>query len=224
MDALMLIIVAIVSYILGSLPSGLLLCRVCGHGDLRQQGSGNIGTTNVLRVTGSQCLTCTTLLCDMGKALAPALIAKIWLSPLAAAIAGLAAFLGHCYPVWLNFKGGKGVASGLGILLIWQPVAGLAAILAWLGIALSTAYSSLAAIIAFLLAPLYIAFLPDFAQGPVVTAATDPLFFGAVAVMSIIVLWRHRRNIVNLAQGQEDKISWFTRNKKSESHDSRRPV
>src|SRR5690349_7155982 len=143
----------VIGYLLGSIPFGLILTRLAGTQDLRSIGSGNIGATNVLR-TGNKGLAAGTLLGDLLKGTAAVLIARYFLGPNAAMIAGLGAFLGHLYPVWLKFKGGKGVATYIGVLLglFWQA-AGLF-VLIWIIIAFTTRYSSLSALVASLVTPL----------------------------------------------------------------------
>jgi glycerol-3-phosphate acyltransferase PlsY len=143
-------------YLLGSIPFGLILTRMAGLGDIRAIGSGNIGATNVLR-TGNRGLAAGTLILDAGKAALAVLIARYFWGELPAMIAGVFAFLGHCFPVWLNFKGGKGVATYLGVLLGFSWIALLAAGAIWLTTAAVTRYSSLSALIA--------------------TAATPPVLF-----------------------------------------------
>src|SRR5271155_3372248 len=137
---------AILGYLLGSIPFGLVLTRLAGQGDIRRMGSGNIGATNVLR-TGSKGLAALTLLFDVGKGLAAAAIAERW-GAQAALVAGLCVVLGHIFPVWLGFRGGKGVATALGVLIGLAWPAALGAALVWLAIALLLRYSSLAALVA----------------------------------------------------------------------------
>ena len=179
-------------YLLGSIPFGLILTRVAGLGDVRSIGSGNIGATNVLR-TGNKKLAAATLLLDMLKGTAAAFIAGI-VSPEAAMAAGLGAFLGHIFPVWLKFKGGKGVATYLGVLLglFWQGALIFAAV--WLGVAYATRYSSLAALVATIVVPiaLYLVGVQQIAA----------LF----AVMTVIIFLKHRANIQRLLAGTEGKI------------------
>ncbi len=147
-----LVIVFLGGYLLGSIPFGLVLVRLTGGGDIRQIGSGNIGATNVLR-TGNKKLALVTLLLDAGKGGAAVLIARHY--GLNDQLAGVAAFLGHLYPVWLRFKGGKGVATMLGLYLAWAWPAGLLACLTWAVTAFTFRFSSLAALCACLAAPLY---------------------------------------------------------------------
>jgi glycerol-3-phosphate acyltransferase PlsY len=181
-------------YLLGSIPFGVIVTRVAGAGDLRAIGSGNIGTTNVLR-TGRKDLAALTLLGDMLKATAAVLIASHFWGPAAGLAAGAAAFAGHVFPVWLGFKGGKGVATYLGALIgVAWPVA-LAFAATWIAVASLTRYSSASALAASLAAPILLAF-----------AWRDPLaalVFGALTA----ALWiLHRENIARLLAGRESKI------------------
>jgi acyl phosphate:glycerol-3-phosphate acyltransferase len=180
-------------YLLGSIPFGLLLTRAAGYGDVRDIGSGNIGATNVLR-TGNKPLAAVTLLLDGLKGTAAVLIANHYYGIAPAMLAGLGAFLGHLYPVWLKFKGGKGVATYLGVVtaLFWQAGAVFAVV--WLAVAALFRYSSLAAILASIAVPLAL-----WAMGQVEIAAL-------AAVMTLLILWRHRANIQRLAASEEPKI------------------
>lgn len=179
-------------YLLGSIPFGLLITRAAGLGDVRKIGSGNIGATNVLR-TGNKGLAALTLLLDALKGTAAVLIAGRW-GPELAIVAGLGAFLGHLFPVWLGFKGGKGVATYLGVLIGLAWVGALVFALVWLAVAFATRYSSLAALVAAIAVPIALYFL-----GHVQVA-------GLFAVMSLIVLVKHRANIARLMAGTESKI------------------
>lgn len=179
-------------YLLGSIPFGLLITRAAGLGDVRRIGSGNIGATNVLR-TGKKGLAALTLLLDALKGtLAVVIAGRFGLE--AALLAGLGAFLGHLFPVWLGFKGGKGVATYLGVLvaLSWQGAVMFAA--AWLATAFLTRYSSLGALVAAVAVPLALLLL-----GQTQIAA---LF----VIMSVIVFFKHRANISRLLAGTETKI------------------
>jgi glycerol-3-phosphate acyltransferase PlsY len=179
-------------YLLGSIPFGLILTRAAGLGDIRSIGSGNIGATNVLR-TGRKGLAAATLLLDGLKGTAAVLIAGHWGSE-AALAAALGAFLGHCFPVWLKFKGGKGVATFLGILLgLHWPTMVIAA-LVWIATAALTRYSSLSALLATAAAP--IALLVFGLQEAAVV----------VVVLTAIVWIRHRANLKRLMAGQETRI------------------
>ncbi len=182
----------VLAYALGSVPFGLLLTKAAGLGDIRDIGSGNIGATNVLR-TGNKKLAAATLLLDMLKGTVAVLIGSAF-GPVYAIAAGFGAFIGHLYPVWLNFKGGKGVATYLGVLagLVWQGALVFAAV--WLGVAFVSRYSSLAALIAAAVVPcaLYLLGFPEMAA--------------VFAVLSIIVIFKHRANIERLVAGTETKI------------------
>jgi len=193
MSAPLLLAAAALGYLLGSVPFGLLLTRAAGLGDVRKQGSGNIGATNVLR-TGRKDLALATLALDGGKAAAAALIALALAGPSAAAVAAAAAFIGHCYPVWLGFSGGKGVATYLGAALALLFPLGLTLCGIWLASAALFGYSSLAALIAAAAAPL------------IALAAGRGVLAAALAVMTLVVFWRHRSNIARLARGEEPAI------------------
>jgi glycerol-3-phosphate acyltransferase PlsY len=188
-----LVAAALVGYLLGSIPFGLVLSRIAGHGDIRHIGSGNIGATNVLR-TGSKGLAALTLLLDVGKGAAAVAIAQPW-SPRAALVAGLCVILGHMFPVWLGFRGGKAVATALGVLiaLAW-PVALIAAAI-WLAVACVSRYSSLAALIAAVASAVIAPFLAD--------TATALL----IAVIALLIILRHGANIRRLIAGRESRIS-----------------
>ena len=182
-----------VAYLLGSIPFGLLLARGAGI-DLRTVGSGNIGATNVLR-TGNKWLAAATLLLDAGKGFAAVWLAARfggdgWLP----AAAGVAAFLGHVYPIWLGFRGGKGVATLLGVTLALLPVAALVFGVVWLAVAALTRYSSLGGMIAAIAVPLT----------AVATGRTDLAPW--LAAMVVVLLWKHRENIVRLRAGTESRI------------------
>jgi glycerol-3-phosphate acyltransferase PlsY len=192
-----LLIAAVAGYGLGSIPFGLLLTRLAGLGDIRAIGSGNIGATNVLR-TGNKGLAAVTLLLDAGKGWAAvALIGREWefFGPLdTGLIAGMAAVVGHNFPVWLKFRGGKGVATTLGVLLgAFAPV-GVAACATWLLVAGTLRYSSAASMAALALAPFYAYWL---GATPVALAA---------AALALLVIVRHHANIERLFKGTEPKI------------------
>jgi acyl phosphate:glycerol-3-phosphate acyltransferase len=184
---------AVLAYLLGSIPFGLVVTRLAGHGDIRRIGSGNIGATNVLR-TGSKGLAALTLLLDAGKGAVAVLLARQF-GPDMAACAAAFVFLGHLFPVWLRFKGGKGVATSLGILLAYLWPVGLAAAATWLAVALLTRYSSLAALAATVLAPAY-AWLVARAFRP-----TEVVTF-----LAVLVVLRHHANIRRLITGSESRI------------------
>jgi glycerol-3-phosphate acyltransferase PlsY len=185
-------------YLLGSIPFGYLLTRAAGIGDVRAIGSGNIGATNVLR-TGHKGLAALTLLLDAAKGTAAVLIGyKIGalggIAILASLIAGLGAFLGHVFPVWLEFKGGKGVATYIGVILGLSWPAGLVFCAFWLLVAVLTRYSSLSALVAALITPVVL-----FAMG-------DPPAALLSVLLSAILIFKHRANIRRLAAGEEPKI------------------
>jgi glycerol-3-phosphate acyltransferase PlsY len=183
----------VVGYLFGSIPSGYLLARAAGLGDVRKIGSGNIGATNVLR-TGNKGLAALTLILDALKGTLPVLLASHYLGLYPALLAGLGAFLGHLFPVWLGFKGGKGVATYLGVLigLAWEGAIVFA--VAWLLVAFVTRFSSLAALVAAVAVPVVLFWLgrEEIAE----------LF----AVMSAIIFIKHRANISRLMSGTESKI------------------
>jgi glycerol-3-phosphate acyltransferase PlsY len=182
----------IFGYLLGSIPFGLLLTRAAGLGDVRSIGSGNIGATSVLR-TGNKKLAAATLLLDALKGTAAVLLAN-WYAPDLGLWAGFGAFLGHLFPVWLGFRGGKGVATYLGVLiaLAWQVALIFAAV--WLLVAIVFRYSSLAALCAAIAVPIALWFL------------ATPQLAGVFALMSVILFIKHRANIQRLASGTEGRI------------------
>ncbi len=182
----------VLGYLLGSIPFGLVVTRIAGLGDIRKIGSGNIGTTNVLR-TGRKDLALATLLLDGGKGAAAALLGGL-LGPDMAVLAGGGAFLGHLFPVWLKFKGGKGFATFLGVMLGLAFWAGLAAAATWLAIASLFRYSSLAALAAAALAPVYAYWLADFQP------------FEVALFMAVLIFLRHHANIRRLIKGEEPRI------------------
>jgi glycerol-3-phosphate acyltransferase PlsY len=195
-----LIVDFLLGYVLGSIPFGLLLTKYAGLGDVRNIGSGNIGATNVLR-TGNKALAAATLACDMLKGTIAVLIASRFVSlewpittGLGSVIAGIGAVIGHMYPVWLKFKGGKGVATFLGVLLgiAWQAAIGAAIV--WLAVAFASRYSSLAALVATAASPVILYFLGY----PPVAA----LFL----LIAVLVWWKHGENISRLLSGNESKI------------------
>ena len=181
-------------YLLGSVPFGLVLTRMAGLGDLRQIGSGNIGATNVLR-TGRKGLAAATVLLDGGKGAFAVLIAQQFGDPDTALTAGFGAVLGHLFPVWLGFKGGKGVATTLGVFLTLSPALGSLCCLTWLVVAFLFRYSSLAGIMSVAAAPLLSWFLLGDLQMVQMT--------GAIAAL---VWFRHHENIARLLKGEESKI------------------
>jgi glycerol-3-phosphate acyltransferase PlsY len=206
------IIAAAGGYLLGSIPFGLVITRAAGLGDIREIGSGNIGATNVLR-TGRKDLALATLVLDAGKAAIALLVAR----ELAGAsdyrielglTAGAAAFIGHCYPVWLGFKGGKGVATFFGVLFAGVWPLGVIAGVTWIAVATIFRYSSLAALWAAVIAP-PMALLAGFSWAEVA-------FTG---VLAVLILWRHRENIARLRAGTEPRIG-----QKKEEMSSNEPI
>ena len=191
------ILAAAIGYLLGSIPFGLIFTRMAGTQDLRTIGSGNIGATNVLR-TGRKGLAAATLLCDALKGTAAVLLAR-WMGgvafdPDAAMIAGAAAFLGHLFPVWLNYKGGKGVAVYIGVLIgLFWPAAMVFCIL-WAVIATTSRYSSLSAFVASLVTPIFLWWFGHLALAS--------LF----AVLTLLLFYMHRENIRRLLAGTEGRI------------------
>ncbi len=205
----LLILLGIGGYLLGSIPFGLVLCYVAGYGDIRKIGSGNIGTTNVLR-TGNKTLALLTLILDAFKAgiaaylaekIAPDTSLNIFgettnLSTIAALISGGCAILGHNFPVWLKFKGGKGVASSFGLILILTPKIALLALAIWIVMVVIFRYSSLAAITAATLTPI------------ITYLMTDKFYTICYSLLVILLLVRHHANFVRLFKGQESKVKF----------------
>lgn len=188
-----LVLWGIIGYLLGSIPFGMVLARLMNLGNLREIGSGNIGATNVLR-TGNKLAAALTLILDGGKGAVAVLLARAFAGEDAAQLAGLSAMIGHCYPVWLRFSGGKGVATFLGIVLALAFPVGLACCAAWLVSAFTTRISSMGALVA--------------------AAAVGPLSWvfghGIIALLCLmlaaLVFWRHRANIARIKTGTEPKI------------------
>lgn len=180
-------------YICGSVPFGLLIAKAGGKGDVRNIGSGNIGATNVLR-TGSKGLAALTLLADMLKGMIPVLVALSWAGVPAAVATGFGAFVGHLFPVWLGFKGGKGVATYLGVLfgLAWHGALVFGAV--WLAVAAAARYSSLAALVAVIAVPIALFYLGH------------GLVAWLFVVLGVIVYIKHRANIARLLDGSETRI------------------
>lgn len=192
------IISVLFAYLLGSIPFGLLLTKMAGLGDVRSQGSGNIGATNVLR-TGNKGLAVATLVLDIAKGAAGVLITR-YFDPNLAAMAGFAAFLGHVYPIWLNFRGGKGVATFMGVLLALNWMAGLAALLIWAGMAAAFRISSLASLTAGIAGPfLVLIFMP-------------PRAAMWVFLMTFVIVIAHKGNLKRLLAGEEPKIGQSSKN------------
>ncbi|WP_298727989.1 glycerol-3-phosphate 1-O-acyltransferase PlsY [uncultured Ferrovibrio sp.] len=192
MDAPYYLAAIVLGYILGSIPFGLVLTKLSGLGDIRQIGSGNIGATNVLR-TGRKDLAALTLLLDGGKGAAAALLGGMY-GPDIMVSAAFAAFIGHLFPVWLKFKGGKGVATYLGVLLGAAWPAGLFACATWLAVAVIFRYSSLAALMAALATPVFTWFF------------VSPQVAELAGAMTVLVYIRHHENIARLLRGEEPKI------------------
>lgn len=188
-----LMLVAGLAYLLGSIPFGILITRAMGLGDLRSIGSGNIGATNVLR-TGNKRAAAATLVLDAAKGAVAVLVARWLVAEDAAQLAGLAAFLGHLFPVWLRFRGGKGVATFLGTLLALSWPVGLGCCATWLAVAALMRLSSLAALVAAASSTFWMAFFGDFRM----------LVLGAV--MTVLVYLRHGANIARIKAGTEPKI------------------
>lgn len=182
----------VLGYLLGSIPFGVILTRFAGLGDIRKIGSGNIGATNVLR-TGSKGLAAATLLGDGVKGTAAVLIGSAW-GPNTAIIAALGAFLGHLFPVWLKFKGGKGVATFIGCLIGLKPLAALAFAAIWLVCAFVTRYSSLSALVASAATP------------PILWALGERQMAEMAVLLTALLWWKHSENIRRLLSGTEGKI------------------
>jgi glycerol-3-phosphate acyltransferase PlsY len=189
-----LLAILLAGYLLGSIPFGLILTRLAGLGDIRRIGSGNIGATNVLR-TGNKALAAATLILDGAKGAVAVLVAQHLYGPDAAIVAGAGAFLGHLFPVWLKFHGGKGVATTIGIFLAIAWPVGLIACAVWLLVALLFRYSSLAALIAVAAAPVAAWFLANHQTA------------GLALFLAVVVWQRHHENIGRLLKGRESRIS-----------------
>ncbi|MBV9331095.1 MAG: glycerol-3-phosphate 1-O-acyltransferase PlsY [Alphaproteobacteria bacterium] len=188
-----LLIPALGGYLLGSIPFGLLVGLATGAGDVRKIGSGNIGATNVLR-TGNRWAAAATLICDAGKGLVAVLLARKIFGIEGAIAAGAGAFVGHLFPVWLKFKGGKGVATFLGVVLACSWLGGIGFAVTWLGAAAVWRISSLAALIAAALAPAYLLMLHQ------------PAYATLAAALALAIFAMHRSNIARLLAGTEPQI------------------
>lgn len=183
-----------IGYLVGSIPFGLVFTRMAGLGDIRKIGSGNIGATNVLR-TGRKDLAFLTLIFDIGKAAFAALFCQFIFNDHSMGIlAGFFAVIGHNYPVWLHFKGGKGVASTLGLMLAMTPSVGILTAVSWLLTAITFHYSSLAALTALALSPIFALFF------------ATPITAFLYLLLAILSFWRHRANIKRILSGEESKI------------------
>ena len=188
------ILIALLSgYFFGSIPFGLLLTKFAGEGDIRKIGSGNIGATNVLR-TGHKSLAAATLILDAGKGAFCVYIVGLYLPDIYLGIAGASAVVGHCYPIWLKFSGGKGVATGLGIIALLSPISGFLFIITWIIIAFLFKYSSLSALLAFFVSSISSFFVE---RGDISLA---------ILFMTLITFFRHKENIKRLVSGTESKI------------------
>jgi glycerol-3-phosphate acyltransferase PlsY len=189
------IFVALFGYLLGSVPTGLLLARLFSKADPRKEGSKNIGATNIFRIAGKR-LGILTLVGDAAKGALPVWIAIHWgLAPVWIGLAGLSPFLGHIFPIFLGFKGGKGVATALGIYLVISPIAVAIAFLLFAGIVWKWRYISLGSIISALTMPILIAFLRDDSQ----------VYFALSLIVAALILLRHQANIARLLSGNENK-------------------
>ena len=183
------------AYLVGSISSAILVCKTLGLSDPRDGGSGNPGTTNVMRLHGKKAAFLT-LIGDILKGIIPVLLAKVIVgSENIIALCGLAAFLGHIFPIYFNFEGGKGVATLIGILFATHWLLGVAYVISWILIAIIFRYSSLAALVAAFSTPLYAYFFVH-----------NFHYVMSFAVLTLILFWRHKSNIYNLLNGKEDKI------------------
>ena len=193
MDASHVAIALGAGYLLGSIPFGLILTKFTGSGDIRNVGSGNIGATNVLR-TGRKGLAAATLICDMLKGTVAVVIAGYFGGPNAAMLAALGAFLGHLFPVWLKFKGGKGVAVYIGVLIgLFWPAAAVFCLM-WLATAATSRYSSLSALVASFVTPIFLWWFGH------------PALASLFAVLTLLLFYMHRENIKRLQAGTEGRI------------------
>ena len=189
------LIIGIVSYLMGSIPFGFILTKIFLNKDIREIGSGNIGATNALR-TGNKFIGFTTLILDVVKAVAPVLYVKFYFSELIY-LASLCTFLGHVFPIWLNFKGGKGVATYIGILFVINIYLGLIFVITWFVIFAISKYSSLSSLVASLAIPVYLLILNQFNQ----------VFF--FTIMFVLIFFTHRENIKRLKNKEETKTKIY---------------
>ena len=188
-----ILIALIFGYLIGSIPFGLLLTKFLGVGDIRKIGSGNIGATNVLR-TGHKSLAVSTLVLDSGKGAFGIYAIGVYLPDVYLGIAGASAVVGHCFSVWMKFSGGKGVATGLGVIALLYPISGFLFVLTWITFALLFRYSSLSALMSFLVSSITAVY---FAQGDI---------FIPILLITAIVFFRHKKNIKRLLSGDENRI------------------
>ena len=196
MNPLLFIFILIVIYLIAAVPTGIVLARVMGYEDVRDKGSGNIGATNVYRVAG-KLAGVLTLAGDILKGFLPLLACKTWLAPSSAqlGIACAMAIVGHCYPVYLKFRGGKGIATALGIFLVMSPIAVLGAAIVFGITVATTRFISLGSVLAAMSAPLLVLMLNQ----------PQPIFLATLFIAALIV-WRHRSNIKRLMDGAEDRF------------------
>jgi glycerol-3-phosphate acyltransferase PlsY len=196
MNTLLFIFILIVIYLIAAVPTGIVLARVMGYEDVRDKGSGNIGATNVYRVAG-KLAGVLTLAGDILKGFLPLLACKTWLAPTSAqlGIACAMAIVGHCYPVYLKFRGGKGIATALGIFLVMSPIAVLGAAIVFGITVATTRFISLGSVLAAMSAPLLVLMLNQ----------PQPIFLATLFIAALIV-WRHRSNIKRLMDGSEDRF------------------
>ena len=196
MNPLLFIFILIVIYLIAAVPTGIVLARVMGYEDVRDKGSGNIGATNVYRVAG-KLAGVLTLAGDILKGFLPLLACKTWLAPTSAqlGIACAMAIVGHCYPVYLKFRGGKGIATALGIFLVMSPIAVLGAAIVFGITVVTTRFISLGSVLAAMSAPLLVLMLNQ----------PQPIFLATLFIAALIV-WRHRSNIKRLMDGSEDRF------------------
>ena len=196
MNTLLFIFILIVIYLIAAVPTGIVLARVMGYEDVRDKGSGNIGATNVYRVAG-KLAGVLTLAGDILKGFLPLLACKTWLAPTSAqlGIACAMAIVGHCYPVYLKFSGGKGIATALGIFLVMSPIAVLGAAIVFGITVATTRFISLGSVLAAMSAPLLVLMLNQ----------PQPIFLATLFIAALIV-WRHRSNIKRLMDGADDRF------------------
>ena len=183
-----------ISYLLGSIPMGLILTKLAGKGDLRKVGSGNIGATNVMRVGGLRMAGAVWIL-DMLKAIVAVVVGRYLAGDAFGAWCGFVAIVGHCYPIWLKFKGGKGISSLFGVLLAVSPMSFVVCGVEWLTVALVSGISSLGAVVVFCLIPIL---------GFVISMQVGWAFLA----IGVLCMWRHRENIRRLVRGSESSIEW----------------